>query len=84
MGVKYPNVYVPLIGEDGNAFAIIARARRAAQRAGVPGDEVAAFSTEATSGDYDHLLQTVMRWFDTLGDPDLCDYCGESEYDCEC
>jgi hypothetical protein len=30
----------------------------------VDADELAAFTTEATSGDYDHLLQTVMRWVD--------------------
>lgn len=62
---KYPNVTVRLVGEDGNAFAIIGRARLAMQRAGLPGSEVAAFSTEATSGDYGHLLMTVMNWFDT-------------------
>ena len=28
-------------------------------------DEVDAFLSEATSGDYDNLLLTVMRWFAT-------------------
>jgi len=32
--------------------------------AGVPKAEVLAFYTEATSGDYDHLLQTCIRWVD--------------------
>lgn len=77
---KYPNIYVPLVGEDGNAFAIIARVRTALQRAGVPGTEVAAFSTEATSGDYGHLLMTVMNWVDTF-DPD--EYEDVDEYDDE-
>jgi len=30
----------------------------------VPQDEIDAFFAEATSGDYDHLLQTTMRWVD--------------------
>jgi hypothetical protein len=64
MDPKYPNVKVQLSGEDGNAFAIIGRCRRAARREGVSDDELDAFSAEATSGDYDHVLQTCMRWFD--------------------
>jgi hypothetical protein len=28
----------------------------------VPDSEVAEFTKEATSGDYDNLLQTCMRW----------------------
>jgi hypothetical protein len=51
-----------LIGQDGNAFNILGKARRALRLAG-RGDEWAAFVAEATSGDYDHLLATVMRWF---------------------
>jgi hypothetical protein len=47
---------------DGNAFAIIGAGRRELERTG-RGDEVAAFTAEMTSGDYDHLLQTMMRWF---------------------
>jgi len=30
------------------------------------GEDGNAFVTEATAGDYDHLLQTAMRWFDVL------------------
>lgn len=47
---------------DGNAFAIIGAGRRELEREG-RGDEVAAFTAEMTAGDYDHLLQTMMRWF---------------------
>jgi hypothetical protein len=32
--------------------------------AGIPKDEIDAFFTEAKSGDYDHLLQTCVRWFE--------------------
>jgi hypothetical protein len=52
-----------LIGHDGNAFAILGKARRALLLAG-RGDEWAAFQAEATSGNYDHLLATVMEWFE--------------------
>ena len=52
-----------LVGEDGNAFAILGRALQALRQAG-RGDEWAAFEAEATSGDYDHLLAVVMCWFE--------------------
>lgn len=61
---KHPEITVRLVGEDGNAFAIIGRCRRAMRRAGLDSDEIEAFSAEATSGNYDHLLQTCMVWFD--------------------
>lgn len=64
MSVLYPEVRVPLTGEDGNAFSILARVSRELKRAGVPREEVAEFHAEATSGDYDHLLRTVLRWVD--------------------
>jgi hypothetical protein len=51
-----------LIGEDGNAFSILGRARQALLLAG-RGDEWPTFLAEATGGDYDHLLATVMDWF---------------------
>jgi len=59
---KYPDITVTLVGEDGNAFAILGRVKQALRRAGVPQEEQDAFMAEATAGDYDHLLQTVMRW----------------------
>lgn len=62
--IRYPNVKVRLTGEDGNAFAILARCSRAARKAGVSSDEVREFTKEATSGDYGHLLMTTQRWFD--------------------
>jgi hypothetical protein len=59
---RYPDVIVPLVGEDGNAFAILGRVDKALQRAGVDKAERREFYDEATEGDYDHLLSTVMRW----------------------
>jgi hypothetical protein len=62
---KYPDVQVQLVGEDGNPFAIIGRVRQALQRAGYKA-AVPAFTDEATSGDYDHLLQICVRYVDVL------------------
>jgi hypothetical protein len=61
---RYPGVQVQLSGEDGNAFAILGRTAAALRHAGVPQEEIDAFFAEATSGDYDHLLQTTMAWVD--------------------
>jgi hypothetical protein len=53
-----------LTGNDGNAFSIISRARRALKDANYTEEQIEQFSTEATSGDYDHVLQTCFKWFD--------------------
>ena len=62
---KYPNVHVPLVGEDGNAFAIIGRTTRAMQKAGISKEEKEAYVAEAMSGDYNNLLRVTMQWVDT-------------------
>ena len=49
-----------LVGEDGNAFAILGRARQVALKNGLDWKTIQA---EAMSGDYDHLLQTMMKYF---------------------
>ena len=66
MEPKYPDVTVTLVGQDGNAFAIIGRVRQALCLAGVPDEEIRGFTAEATAGDYDHLLQTVMKWVEVI------------------
>jgi len=63
--IKHPEVHVNLVGEDGNAFAILARVKRALKRADVSQEEVTEFLDDAKSGDYDHLIQTCMRWVST-------------------
>ena len=59
---RYPDIQVQLTGQDGNAFAILGLTTRALRRAGLPQEEIDDYVAEATSGDYDHLLQTTMRW----------------------
>lgn len=64
--VRYPDIEVQLVGQDGNAFFIIGRTQSAMHRAGVPQEEIDKYADEATSGDYDHLLATTMRWVDVV------------------
>lgn len=91
---KYPNINIPLVGEDGNAFSILGRVSRIMRQNGIA-HEWDEFHAQATNGDYDNLLRTVMTWFahdenlsddyeDELDELDICDDCGEDFYDCEC
>lgn len=57
------NIKLSLVGEDGNAFSILGRARAALRKARRM-DLWDAFHKEATSGDYNNLLATCMRYFD--------------------
>jgi hypothetical protein len=63
-GPRYPQVQVQLTGTDGNAFAVLGTVRRALRRAGLPTQEIDQFIAEATSGSYDDLLATCLRWVD--------------------
>jgi hypothetical protein len=62
--IRFPKVKVRLVGEDGNAFFILGRVRGALKKGGATAAELDEFTAEATSGDYNHLLATVMRWVD--------------------
>jgi len=50
-----------LVGNDGNAFAVLGKARRVALANDLDWE---AIQKEATNGDYDHLLQTMMKYFE--------------------
>jgi hypothetical protein len=50
---------------DGNAFAIIGAGRAELKKLG-RSDEITKFTEEMTAGDYDQLLQTMLRWFPDL------------------
>ena len=66
MEPRYPDITVPLSGEDGNIFFIIGRTRRLMNRAGLPREEMDAFSKEVMDAEsYDKALQTVMKWVHT-------------------
>jgi hypothetical protein len=61
---KHPEITVKLVGGDGNALAIIGSVIRAMRAARLSDDEIKQFQSEAMAGDYDHLLQTCMKWVD--------------------
>lgn len=50
-----------LLGKDGNAFIILGEAKKVAKQNNMDWEKI---RQEATSGDYDHLLQTMMKYFD--------------------
>jgi hypothetical protein len=58
---KY-DIKVKLIGRDGNAFAILGAVQKELKKAGAPQEDLDAYFAEATSGDYDHLLATTLKW----------------------
>ena len=53
-------VKMQLAGLDGNAFALMGAFSRNASRQGWTSDEIDTVLTECRSGDYDHLLCTLM------------------------
>lgn len=59
---KYPRVKVQLVGKDGNAFAILGHVIDKMREAKLTDEQRTEFYMEATSGDYNHLLQTVMKY----------------------
>jgi hypothetical protein len=59
---KYPEIEVGLIGEDGNAFHILGKTKKAMKKHGLPEQEIDKYYNEATNGDYDNLLRTTMKW----------------------
>lgn len=59
---KYPNITVSITTIDGNAFSIMGAVTKAMKRNGVPKEDIDAYFAEATSGNYDHLIQTSMRY----------------------
>ena len=54
-------VCLELVGLDGNAFNLLGQFQRAAREQGWPAAEIKAVIDEATSADYDHLLQTLIK-----------------------
>ena len=63
---KYPEIEVQLTGNDGNAYAIMGVVRQALKQANVSKDEVAEYTKQSMSGDYDNLLRVAMSWVTVL------------------
>jgi len=53
-------VKMQLVGLDGNAYSVLGAFGREARRQGWTPEEIAAVRKEAMSGDYNHLLSTIM------------------------
>ena len=62
MSTTCEDVKVQLSGQDGNAFMIIGRVTRAMRSAGIDSEVIEEFTEDAMSGDYDHVLQTCMKY----------------------
>ena len=76
--VRYPDVHVHITGEypcdydedddesygveNSGASGILERVRNALREGGVSDEEIAAYTREATSRCYNHLLFTTMTW----------------------
>jgi len=54
-----PKVKCQLVGADGNAFSIMGRFQRAAQKAGWRKDQINEVLKDAMSNDYNHLLVVI-------------------------
>ena len=54
-------VKLQLVGLDGNAYFIMGAFQRQARKEGWTQEEINEVLEEAKSGDYDHLLQTIMK-----------------------
>ena len=65
-----PKVPVQLTGQNGNAYNLLGLCHRASRKGKWTRAQWDRFHEEATSGDYNHLLATMMEWFDVDGDED--------------
>lgn len=61
-------VKMELVGLDGNAFSLMGHFQRNARRQGWTKDEIDSVLNECKSGDYDHLLCTLMDHTDDSDD----------------
>ncbi len=59
---KYPHIRVELAEHAGNAYAVLEKVKKALQEGGAHAEEIANFMENATSGDYEQLLQVCMEW----------------------
>ena len=53
-----------ILDDDGNAYIILAKAKKSAVKAKWSKPQIDKFINEAMSGDYNNLLQTCMKYFD--------------------
>lgn len=59
-----PKFKFKMSGMDGNSFYLMGRFQKAARIAGWTQEQLDKAFTEMKSGNYDHLLQTIMKYTD--------------------
>ena len=65
-----------LVGVDGNAFSIMGYVRSAMKRAQMTSQDIDAYTKDATSSDYNHLLAVSCEMIDKVNE-----VLGLNEYD---
>ena len=82
MKKEFKRVPCELVGEDGNAFAVMSRVAAALKKHGYA-DLVPEYQKKATSGDYNNLLAVSMEYVVDVGpdEDDEDDKDDEYEYD---
>ena len=55
---------VQLLGSDSNAFSIIGKCMKVARREGWSNEKITQIREEMTSGDYNKVLVTAMKYFE--------------------
>lgn len=67
---KYKDIDIKLSGVDGNVYSILGKCMKAFKKYlnenKLDIGEADSFYEEATSGDYDHVIQTCMKWFNII------------------
>lgn len=63
--MKTKKVKLALEECNGNAFVLLGRFGKEAKRQGWTGAEIAKVTEEAKSGNYDHLLQTLLDYVES-------------------
>lgn len=58
--VKDSKIHIDLEGSQGNAFVLIGTAMKLAKQCGMDGDQIV---KEMTSGDYEHLISVLEKYF---------------------
>ena len=71
---------VKLVGQDGNAWAIMGRVDAALREHGYTKEDIDIYQEDAMSGDYDHLLRVTLEWVDQYQESG----CGECGSGCCC
>lgn len=71
-----------LVGVDGNAFSVMGYVRSAMKRAHMSNMDIEAYTKDATSSDYNHLLVVSCEMIDRVNDIlGLNDYDEDEDYE---